>query len=54
MRDKEKEWHFCNVIKDGEDKKTKYVDFLRDRDRGDVIKIYIGAATTEQLANRAR
>ena len=36
-------------------KKTKYVDFLRDRDRGDVIKIYLGeAATTGQHTNRAR
>jgi hypothetical protein len=35
-------------------KKTKYVDFLRDRDRGEVIKICLEAATTEQLANRAR
>jgi len=32
----------------------KYVDYLRDRDRGDVIKIYLEAATTEQLTNRAR
>jgi hypothetical protein len=33
-----------NVIKDAEDKKkkTKYVDFLRDR--GDVLKIYFKAA----------
>jgi len=32
-------------------KKTKYVDFLRDRDRGDVIKIHLEAATTEQVTN---
>ena len=35
-------------------KETKYVHFLPDRDRGEVIKIYLEPATTEQLTNGER
>jgi hypothetical protein len=35
-------------------KKTKYVDFLSDRGRGDVVKIHLGAVTTEQRTKGAK